>query len=141
MVAHATETSLPKAPWDEEVCKVCGMDRDDDSVLLCDSCDSEYHTYCLNPPLVRIPEGNWYCPSCLAGKPTYHGASYGTRVSSLCRRRYQKDLTNRYLDELADLANAMEVKEYWDLNLEQVCLLTFSSVWMRMFFLSVSSLN
>ncbi|KAL1828753.1 hypothetical protein DCAR_0208010 [Daucus carota subsp. sativus] len=119
MVAHATETSLPKAPWDEEVCKVCGMDRDDDSVLLCDSCDSEYHTYCLNPPLVRIPEGNWYCPSCLAGKPTYHGASYGTRVSSLCRRRYQKDLTNRYLDELADLANAMEVKEYWDLNLEQ----------------------
>lgn len=138
MLARATETILPKAPWDEGVCKVCGLDKDDDNVLLCDTCDSEYHTYCLNPPLVRIPEGNWYCPSCLAGKQISHRTSYGTQISSLCRKkRYQKELTNKYLDDLADLANIMEIKDYLDLSLEEVCYLTFSSVCMPMFFLFV----
>lgn len=129
MLAHASETSLPKAPWDEGVCKVCGMDKDDDNVLLCDTCDSEYHTYCLNPPLVRIPEGNWYCPSCVTGKKSCHGASFGTQVISHCRRnRYQKDLTNKYLEALAKLANTMEVKEYWEFSVEEVCLSLFCSL-------------
>ena len=34
-------------------------------MLMCDSCDSPYHTYCLNPPLDDIPEGNWICPECV----------------------------------------------------------------------------
>ncbi|KAK7302074.1 hypothetical protein RJT34_12953 [Clitoria ternatea] len=63
---------IPKVPWDEGVCKVCGIDRDDESVLLYDTCDAEYHTYCLNPPLARIPEGNWYCPSCVDSKHATH---------------------------------------------------------------------
>ena len=37
----ASTSDIPKAPWDEGVCKVCGIDKDDDSVLLCDSCDAE----------------------------------------------------------------------------------------------------
>lgn len=118
MIAHATETLLPKAPWDEGVCKVCGLDKDDVNVLLCDTCDSEYHTYCLNPPLARIPEGNWYCPSCLAGKRIAQVSSYGMQIR---KKRYQKDLTDKYLDRLADLANTMEVEEYWELSLEEVC--------------------
>lgn len=127
MLARATESLLPKAPWDEGVCKVCGMDKDDVSVLLCDTCDSEYHTYCLNPPLVKIPEGNWYCPSCIAGKRISHGVSFGTQISSLCRRkRYQRDLTNKYLDALANMAKTMEIREYWEFSVEEVCRLTLS---------------
>ena len=34
-------------------------------MLLCDSCDAPYHTYCLNPPLDEVPEGNWICPECV----------------------------------------------------------------------------
>ncbi|XP_023214122.1 remodeling and spacing factor 1-like, partial [Centruroides sculpturatus] len=33
-------------------------------ILLCDKCDSGFHTACLNPPLMIIPDGDWYCPPC-----------------------------------------------------------------------------
>ncbi|EPS64479.1 hypothetical protein M569_10304, partial [Genlisea aurea] len=66
LLVSVFNTLLPRAPWEDGICKVCGMDKDDDNVLLCDKCDSEYHRYCLNPPLQKIPDGNWYCPSCVA---------------------------------------------------------------------------
>ena len=28
--------------------------------------DRRYHTYCLAPPLDTIPEGDWFCPDCIA---------------------------------------------------------------------------
>lgn len=33
-------------------------------ILLCDRCDSGYHTACLRPPLMIIPDGEWFCPPC-----------------------------------------------------------------------------
>lgn len=39
--------------------------HDSESLLLCDSCDNEWHTYCLAPPLDTIPEGHWFCLSCI----------------------------------------------------------------------------
>uniref|UniRef100_A0A8C7WZQ4 Zinc finger PHD-type domain-containing protein n=1 Tax=Oryzias sinensis TaxID=183150 RepID=A0A8C7WZQ4_9TELE len=33
-------------------------------ILLCDSCDSGYHTACLRPPVMLIPDGEWFCPPC-----------------------------------------------------------------------------
>ncbi|KAA8529561.1 hypothetical protein F0562_033640 [Nyssa sinensis] len=124
MLVCASESSLPKAPWDDGVCKVCGIDKDDDNVLLCDTCDSEYHTYCLNPPLARIPEGNWYCPSCVAGQFTSQGASCGSHVINRCRKkRYQGEFTHNLLEVLAKLANTMELKEYWEFRVEERILL------------------
>lgn len=43
---------------------VCGLDQNGDSILLCDGCDGEYHTYCLVPPLTEIPAGDFYCKKC-----------------------------------------------------------------------------
>lgn len=36
-------------------------------VLQCDGtgCGRAYHTYCLTPQLIQIPEGDWLCPSCV----------------------------------------------------------------------------
>ena len=33
-------------------------------LLLCDKCDDGYHTACLRPPLMIVPDGDWFCPPC-----------------------------------------------------------------------------
>ncbi|RQM09846.1 hypothetical protein DD237_002120 [Peronospora effusa] len=48
----------------EELCRQCGQMNAQESMLLCDSCDAAYHAFCLQPPLLSIPPGNWYCPRC-----------------------------------------------------------------------------
>lgn len=45
-------------------CQVCGTDEAPDTILLCDLCNQEFHMHCLDPPLVQIPEGEWFCPDC-----------------------------------------------------------------------------
>ncbi|NWI87547.1 RSF1 factor, partial [Pitta sordida] len=49
---------------DDEPCKKCGLPNHPELILLCDSCDSGYHTACLRPPLMIIPDGEWFCPPC-----------------------------------------------------------------------------
>lgn len=39
------------------------------------------------------------------------------------RKRHNRDFTNKYLEELAQLANTLELKEYWEFSVEEVCLL------------------
>ncbi|TKY50406.1 Methyl-CpG-binding domain-containing protein 9 [Spatholobus suberectus] len=118
---------IPKAPWDEGVCKVCGIDRDDDSVLLCDTCDAEYHTYCLNPPLARIPEGNWYCPSCVDGKHATQDVTERKQIIGKRRRKkFQGEVNSLYLESLTHLSAVIEEKEYWEYSVgERTLLLKF----------------
>ncbi|XP_078514626.1 remodeling and spacing factor 1 [Lissotriton helveticus] len=56
------ESSAPAE--DDEPCKKCSLPNHPELILLCDSCDSGYHTACLRPPLMIIPDGEWYCPPC-----------------------------------------------------------------------------
>ncbi|KAL9230574.1 hypothetical protein vseg_005909 [Gypsophila vaccaria] len=120
---HASTKHIPKAPWDEGVCKVCGVDKDDDSVLLCDTCDAEYHTYCLNPPLARIPDGNWYCPACVS---RLRLTSKGVHIIGRQRRRNHGDGVRNYLDELARLSTVMQEKDCWEFSVdERISLLKF----------------
>ncbi|KAL5152848.1 Methyl-CpG-binding domain-containing protein 9 [Glycine soja] len=118
---------IPKAPWDEGVCKVCGIDRDDDSVLLCDTCDAEYHTYCLNPPLARIPEGNWYCPSCVDGKRATQDVTERTKIIGKRQsKKFQGEVNSLYLESLTHLSSVIEEKEYWEYSVgERTFLLKF----------------
>jgi len=51
-------------PNTEEGCKVCRRDVDHPNLLLCEACNDEYHTYCLNPPLQCVPEGDFFCDKC-----------------------------------------------------------------------------
>ena len=53
--SHSTLLCRPFAPW--EGCCVCWADEDRARILLCDSCDGEYHLYCLDPPLSEAPPG------------------------------------------------------------------------------------
>lgn len=116
-----------KAPWEEGVCKVCEIDRDDDNVLLCDTCDGQYHKYCLDPPLAVIPEGDWHCPSCVAGTFITRRAP-DTWSNLLHCRKHLGEFTRAHFDFLAHLASDMEEREYWELGVCQVCPPVASSI-------------
>ncbi|XP_069332570.1 E3 ubiquitin-protein ligase UHRF2 isoform X2 [Eulemur rufifrons] len=46
-------------------CHVCGGKHEPNMQVLCDECNMAYHIYCLDPPLDKVPEEEyWYCPSC-----------------------------------------------------------------------------
>lgn len=45
-------------------CAGCGADNDDEHMLVCETCESEWHLYCLKPALKAIPEEDWFCPTC-----------------------------------------------------------------------------
>jgi hypothetical protein len=51
-------------------------------MLLCDFCERGYHMTCLDPPLTKVPKGDWACPSCVLNHPALHAAP-GPRSVSL----------------------------------------------------------
>uniref|UniRef100_A0A182QZ16 PHD and RING finger domain-containing protein 1 n=1 Tax=Anopheles farauti TaxID=69004 RepID=A0A182QZ16_9DIPT len=59
---------LANVPVDDELtyCEVCRQAHSEETMLLCDSCNLGYHMECLNPPLLEIPSGSWYCDCCFA---------------------------------------------------------------------------
>lgn len=62
--------NLPNLITDEGIsadleCTVCGSASMADPMLICDGCDKGYHLHCLNPPMERVPRGEWKCPACM----------------------------------------------------------------------------
>ena len=62
---------VPESDDDDEfvdLCQVCGglATTDGCAMLKCDGCMDGYHLGCLTPPLSRVPDGDWWCPQCLA---------------------------------------------------------------------------
>ncbi|KAF0042972.1 hypothetical protein F2P81_004309 [Scophthalmus maximus] len=56
--------------WERSImkvyCQLCKKGDNEDLLLLCDGCDKGCHTYCHKPKITSIPEGDWYCPSCIS---------------------------------------------------------------------------
>ncbi|XP_053552433.1 histone-lysine N-methyltransferase 2C, partial [Bombina bombina] len=50
---------------------------DDNQMLVCDTCDKGYHTFCLQPVMDSVPTNGWKCKNCRIC------AECGTRTSSL----------------------------------------------------------
>lgn len=50
-------------------CRICRRKCGDEFMLLCDGCDHGYHTYCLKPPLLDVPDGDWFCYDCMPVTP------------------------------------------------------------------------
>ena len=46
------------------VCEICHSGDREHELLLCDCCEKGYHLSCLDPPLPRVPEGDWVCSRC-----------------------------------------------------------------------------
>ena len=48
-------------------CRVCFNKFGKEHTILCDKCDQEYHTFCLSPPMKKLPSEHepWECPACI----------------------------------------------------------------------------
>ncbi|KAG0227185.1 hypothetical protein BGW42_003111 [Actinomortierella wolfii] len=57
---------LPKWPLldVEDHCIECQSAENEDSMLLCDKCDSGTHLECTVPRLKQVPDTDWFCQSC-----------------------------------------------------------------------------
>lgn len=58
---RATAQADPMAKY---ICLICSRGDSEEQMLLCDGCDDSYHMFCLAPPIVEIPKGDWRCPKC-----------------------------------------------------------------------------
>ena len=66
-------SALPRFPPTVEspdICVVCNEDKPDESPLECERCEHPFHIGCLDPPLDAVPEGEWFCRSCMDGERT-----------------------------------------------------------------------
>lgn len=45
-------------------CNLCSGKEAPEKIILCDECNYGYHMSCLDPPLTKVPDEDWYCPSC-----------------------------------------------------------------------------
>ncbi|KAJ3638147.1 hypothetical protein MTP99_001553 [Tenebrio molitor] len=45
-------------------CRICRRRNDSENMLLCDSCNTGHHLYCLKPKLKSVPPGDWFCDKC-----------------------------------------------------------------------------
>ncbi|KAL9157574.1 hypothetical protein ABFS82_08G013100 [Erythranthe guttata] len=122
----AVANEIPKAPWDKGICKVCGIDEEDNKVLLCDQCDAEYHTYCLSPPLVGVPRGSWHCLNCVADENVVQDAISSEASAALKPKEQNSDFLYPVQYKVADVVDVMREKEYSELTSdERILLLKF----------------
>ncbi|XP_073325774.1 bromodomain adjacent to zinc finger domain protein 2A isoform X2 [Pagrus major] len=79
--------------WERSVtkvtCQVCRKGDNDDCLLLCDSCDRGCHMYCLRPKITQVPEGDWFCPACIAEESDAPRAC--KKRTRMRKRRYEDD--------------------------------------------------
>ena len=61
-------------------CRVCKKDDDYTNIVLCDRCNGEYHLYCLQPPLEKLPRCLWFCDECVAQGHGWSDVSKGESV-------------------------------------------------------------
>jgi [histone H3]-trimethyl-L-lysine4 demethylase len=79
-----------------ENCEICGRGDNALSMLLCDGCDTGYHTFCLDPPLKVIPKYDWYCTECLVGTNEF-GFEDGEEYSLAEFREKAETFRNEYI--------------------------------------------
>jgi len=90
-----------KKDKNEDFCYVCN--EDDAMLLCCDNCPKSVHLYCLRPPLLEIPEGDFLCQEC--GEK--QSIVYNSANSSPENEKKSKTLTSTDLNKLKSLVNKL----------------------------------
>ncbi|XP_066304152.1 histone acetyltransferase KAT6B-like isoform X2 [Branchiostoma lanceolatum] len=73
---------------DCKTCTACENKNDLDNILFCDACDRGFHMKCCNPPLTKMPKGNWECSLC-EGDPMSDQEEL-KQVANSIKKKYKK---------------------------------------------------
>ncbi|XP_030468417.1 uncharacterized protein LOC115687076 isoform X1 [Syzygium oleosum] len=67
---HASEDTVfdSRDCSDARSCKTCDRNGEALKMLICDNCDEAFHLSCCYPRIKKIPQNDWFCPSCLRKK-------------------------------------------------------------------------
>ncbi|XP_055922629.1 lysine-specific demethylase 5 [Eupeodes corollae] len=82
-------------PLMKYICHICNRGDSEENMLLCDGCDDSYHTFCLIPPLVSIPKGEWLCPRCVVEEVSKPTEAFGFEQA-------EREYTLQQFGEMAD---------------------------------------
>ncbi|KAM9829304.1 bromodomain adjacent to zinc finger domain protein 2A isoform X6 [Syngnathus typhle] len=79
--------------WERSVtkvtCQICRKGDNDDCLLLCDGCDRGCHMYCLRPKIAQVPEGDWFCPTCVAKEES--ASPHSKKRTRMKKKRYEEN--------------------------------------------------
>uniref|UniRef100_F0W1J5 [histone H3]-trimethyl-L-lysine(4) demethylase n=1 Tax=Albugo laibachii Nc14 TaxID=890382 RepID=F0W1J5_9STRA len=129
IVANGWSPDSAELSFRSEICQSCLRCDRWDRMVLCDSCKSGYHLFCLDEPLKEAPKGDWYCESCLTDFVTSDGnvevqnpkfgfemgseyslAQFREKANAWKRDYFQLPNDPTAIDQLSDV---ILEKEYW----------------------------
>ena len=104
---------------DSICCEVCGTEEREDVLIICDLCVQGYHIFCLQPPLDRVPDGDWICPVCAAEGYTLQDAFNRAEQREQLRELEERpnlfpDAKTKRRDEAAALLDGRLVKKIFN---------------------------
>ncbi|XP_019644687.1 PREDICTED: histone acetyltransferase KAT6B-like isoform X2 [Branchiostoma belcheri] len=75
---------------DCKTCTSCENKNDLDNILFCDACDRGFHMKCCNPPLTKMPKGNWECSLCEDHQEPVNDQEELKQVANSIKKKYKK---------------------------------------------------
>jgi len=88
----------------KSLCKVCRRGTDPEKMLLCDQCNGGTHMFCMKPKMRTVPEGNWYCHTCVRelGLKNANDAKDAKQQKQQKKRKFIVDEVDDDVDEGVD---------------------------------------
>ncbi|ALC46588.1 Acf1 [Drosophila busckii] len=93
---------LWKRSTNKSLCKVCRRGSDPDKMLLCDECNGGTHMFCMKPKMRTVPEGNWYCRTCVEDLGLKNQNEQKSRASQRKRKFVEEEEEEEQEDDEED---------------------------------------
>mmetsp|Transcript_56543 Transcript_56543/g.93443 ORF Transcript_56543/g.93443 Transcript_56543/m.93443 type:complete len:481 (-) Transcript_56543:283-1725(-) len=61
---HEDDAANEEEEEEDYPCSICMEPGNGECMMLCDLCNNAFHSFCLNPPLSKVPDGSWFCKQC-----------------------------------------------------------------------------
>ena len=100
------------------MCQACNKGDEEHVLLICESCEAGFHTFCLYPALESVPPGDWRCPGCihrLYTPSSSFGFEHSKQTYTLSTFSHLANLFKRnYFDQPIDeVPYSLVEREFW----------------------------